>query len=230
MSGPLSKSVVRSQLAEQRNYFEDAHKKLKAAGASASCIDAFLRGDVEGFVKEFRLEPVTSEENWLRLLIDYLEAARLRDGNALVLDKEEAVEASIEREKNCLGQIAKKYTKIVDRWEKLEPLEFVDTQIQEASETFLYGFYRASFLLCASAVESQLKRIAHQSAERVDVPTLMRIVQEDRELDSALLHACKGLFNTRNLVAHANHNPTFHEVEQTLGIARWIVAELRLLT
>lgn len=76
-------------------------------------------------------------------------------------------EASIEREKSCLKQLTNKYSKIVDRWEQLQHLPFDDPQLEEVSRTFLYGFYRASVMLCASAVETQLKLIV-PSASSLD--------------------------------------------------------------
>lgn len=61
--------------------------------------------------------------------------------------------------------------KIVDRWEQLERLPFDDPQLEEASKAFLYGFYRASVVLCASAVETELKQLA---SPRTALDTTMR--------------------------------------------------------
>jgi hypothetical protein len=61
------------------------------------------------------------------------------DAQSIELDDDEAEEAGIAREKICLEQLTKKYSKIVDRWEQLERLPFDDPQLEEASRTFLYG-------------------------------------------------------------------------------------------
>jgi len=57
-----------------------------------------------------------------------------------------------------LARVARKYGKIVDRWEQLDPLPFDDPQLEEASKAYLYGFYRSGVVLSASALEAVLSR------------------------------------------------------------------------
>jgi hypothetical protein len=116
-------------------------------------------------------------------------------------------------------------------------LAFDDPQIQEASKTFLYGFYRSTVVVCASAVETQLKRIAkvHRlttqfSREESDKdPGAFELIERARAarlLKRDLADQAKDLFWFRNDVAHRKRDPKSDEAKERLGIARMLVTEM----
>lgn len=104
-------------------------------------------------------------EKCLDLVLSFLEALRVSLG-ATNLDYEEAREVAVVRGKLCLREVVRKYSKIVDKWEQLDPLPFDDPQLEEASKAYLYGFYRSSVVLSASALEKHLKRAAGNDKRR----------------------------------------------------------------
>jgi hypothetical protein len=222
-TGPLSEWAVRSQLADNRkDYLKQARSNLERAGVSATDIDSTIeRGELN-----WKFDQAVPGQERLRLMSDFAEALRLvhSDPRDLELDSDEATEAEIKREKLCLQEITAKYVKIVDRWEQLERLPFDDAQLLEASKTFLYGFYRASILLCASAIETQLKRLVpgvEWAAELIHQARARKLISRD-VADHAF-----DLFEKRNRVAHDNSEPTSDDAKEVLVIARKLVAELR---
>jgi hypothetical protein len=173
-----------------------------------AAIDRFLAGEMDDLSDwTFRREVPADER--ARLLSNFFQAVRLSfpDAQSVELD-DEVEEASIEREKSCLKQLTNKYSKIVDRWEQLERLPFDDPQLEEASRTFLYGFYRASVVLGASAVETRLRHIV-PSAPAVDGPfSLIQSAQEGKLIGRDLADIAKALFWFRNRVVHDNRDPS----------------------
>lgn len=194
-----------------------------------AAIDRFIAGEMDD-LSDWKFHPDVSAEERARLLSNFFQAARLSssDVQSAELDGQEIEEANIAREKNCLRQLTKKYSKIVDRWEQLERLPFDDPQIEEASRTFLYGFYRGSVVLCASAVETQLKHLV-PSAPPVDGPfRLIESAQAARMIDRDLADIMRGLFSFRNRVVHDNLEPSHDEAKERLGVARMLVERLRV--
>ena len=168
--GPFSQWAVRTQLADNKpaDFLKGARKDIERAGVPPAAIDRYLAGEVDDF-SDWKFRREVSFDEHARLLTNFFQAVLLSfsDAQSFELDRDELEEASIEREKSCLKQLTNKYSKIVDRWEQLERLPVDDPQLEEASRTFLYGFYRASVVLCASAVETQLKLIV-PSASSLD--------------------------------------------------------------
>jgi len=230
-SGPLSQWAVRSQLADNKpaHFLMGARQNIERAGVPPAAIDCFLAGEMDDLSDwTFRRE-VPAEER-ARLLSNFFQAARLSfpDAQSVELDSDELEEASIEREKSCLKQLANRYLKIVDRWEQLDRLPFDHPQLEEASRTFLYGFYRASVVLCASAVETQLKHIV-PSARDADGPfSIIQSAQEGKLIGRYHADIAKDLFTFRNRVVHDNRDPTHDEAKAWLGYARKLVGELRV--
>lgn len=107
-------------------------------------------------------------------------------------------------------------------------MPFDDAQLEEAPRTFLYGFYRASVVLCASAVETQLKRIV-PSAPAVDGPfSLIQSGQTTKLITRDLADIAKDLFRFRNRVVHDNLEPSHDEAKERLGVARMLVGKFRV--
>ena len=144
--GPLSYWAVRSQLADNKpnQYLNDARKQLERAGVPHEDIDRSLASGMDDWSGWKWRSDVTEEER-TTLLSNFFQALRLRFSSQLpiYLDGQEIQDSDIAREKMCLGQIAKKYEQIVDRWEQLKVLPFDDPQLHDASNSFLHGFYRA---------------------------------------------------------------------------------------
>lgn len=153
--GPLADHTVRSQVAcgRAQEYLKRERKRLEHAGVSSSVIDRFISGDIDDFAALFP-ESMTPEDA-LELISPFLEALRVSRG-PVQLDDEEAQDVAAAREKLCLRELARKYGKIVNRWEQLDPLPFDNPQSEEASKAYLYGFYRSSVVLSASALEGHL--------------------------------------------------------------------------
>lgn len=145
-----------------------------------------------------------------------IEDAELRDSQK---------EIEVARQKNALQEVAEKFKKMLDRWERLEPLEFLDDQVAEATRCFLYGFNRAAIVLCASALERRLKRIARvdyfgKYAELVD----QALPESDYERWA--VQYAKEVFQMRNAVVHHDRNPSLKEAQEALDKTRKVLSEL----
>jgi hypothetical protein len=229
--GPISDSIVRSQVADNKkahlDHLKEAKAKLVRAGMLPTAIDRFLEGDlmaVGDWYNDVRMPPLER----MKLLNNLLEALAYRQADASAIERiaRGDSEVRIRREKNCLKELANKYPKIVARWEQLEPLSFADPQLLEASKAFLYGFYRASIVLCASAVEKELKRICRSSRDDRDSVGDLRYKLGDW-LSSEDNYLCKHLFWIRNEVVHHGYEPSSDDAKAHLGNARSLVAALR---
>ena len=121
-----------------------------------------------------------------------------------------------------------KYSKIVDRWEQLERLSINDLQLAEASKTFLYGFRRATVVLCASAVETHLKRLVASAPDRAGAFDLIEAAEMAKLIEPDLACYARDLFSYRNRVAHENHDPSHDKAKEVLAVARMLVAKLQV--
>jgi hypothetical protein len=227
----FSEWAARSQLAENSplNYLNRARRSLERAGVSTAAIERFLAGDKDD-LSEWTFDPVLSVEERSRLCSNFFQAVRLNcsDAESIELDRDEVAETNIEREKICLAEVTNKYSKIVDRWEQLERLSFDDLQLGEASKTFLYGFYRASVMLCASAVETQMKRLVTSAPERASAFELIDAAERANLIAPDLARHARDLFRTRNRVAHDNRDLLHDEAKEVLVVARMLVAKLQV--
>lgn len=115
--GPLSQWHVRSQLADNKpaNFLKGARQNIERAGVPPAAIDRLLAGEDD--LSDFKFRREVSADERLKLLLNYFQAARLNfpDAQSVELDSDELEEASIEREKVCLKELTKRYSKIVDR-------------------------------------------------------------------------------------------------------------------
>lgn len=94
-----------------------------------------------------------SSSEWVGLVLEFLGALAIsKNLKNFPQDFEDEAEVDAAKEKMCLREICRKYEKIVDRWEKLEPLP-----LEEATRCNLYGFLRATVLLSASALENRFR-------------------------------------------------------------------------
>jgi hypothetical protein len=216
--GPLAEHAVRSQLAGGRRgeYLRRERKRLERAGVSAATIDRFLSGDIDDLAAIFPEAMPRGEA--LELVLPFLEAWRVSVG-ATTLDREEEQEVATAREKLCLREVARKYGKIVDRWEQLDPLPFDDPQLEEASKAYLYGFYRSGVVLSASALEGRLKQAAGDQKER-GYSELVEDAAVSLGMNWAWIQQAKAVFRFRNRVVHDGYSPTHDEAGEVLCSAR----------
>jgi len=114
--------------------------------------------------------------------------------------------------------------------------------ITEASRCYLYGFFRGTVLLSASAVETTLRRVLSPTAiERIDARlpgAFKRLVDESisahllgesRRIgeEPVLATYSRLLFDTRNRVAHGGYDPQMTAAEEMLHKGREIVEFVR---
>jgi len=226
--GPLSEWATRSQLADDSrpNYLNQARKSLERAGVPTAAIDRFLTGETDD-LSDWTFDPALSFAERAGLCSNFFQAVRLSFSNArsVELDSDEVEEANMAREKICLAEVTNKYSKIVDRWEQLERLSFDDPLLMEASKTFLYGFYRASVVLCASAVETQLKRLIPAASDRNGVSDLIKAAETAKLIEPDLASHARDLFTFRNRVAHDSRDPPYDKAKEVLGVARMLVTK-----
>lgn len=226
--GPLGEYIARSQTAgEHRDYLKHARKRLEREGVSPGAIDRFLHGDLDALPD---LVPASvSHEESLRMFGDLLDAWRvsqIRERDAMAeLNDDERQEVDLQREKLCLKEIVTRYGKIVDWWEQLDTLRFQDQQLEEGSRAYLYGFYRASVVLSAAALEKHLKRIT--AVEWLGkYRGLVEQAAAALGLDHAWVDQACSVFQIRNKVVHEGHVPSHDEAKLVLGNARGALAKI----
>lgn len=222
--GPLAEHVVRSQVAGSRPeaYLKRERRRLEKAGVSAAAIDRVIGGDSEALGGLFPAAMPFEES--LDFLLPFLEALRVSMG-AADLDHKEAGEIDVAREKLCLLEVVRRYAKIVDKWEQLDELPLYDSQLEEASKAYLYGFYRASVVLSASALEKHLKRAAGP-VRCNDSSELVEEAAARLGMGMAWIDQAKHVFWLRNRVVHDGHGPTPDEAKLVLVNARGAIASL----
>lgn len=225
--GPVSDAVVRSQVADNRtDYLGRARQNLKRAGISDELLDGILGGDFASFTDWWASSPLGNAEK-AALMNPLLEAMRLTSTGVTNLELSTDDQAAVDeqREKRCLQELAGKYPKIVKRWQQLEQISFDDVRLEEASKAFLYGFYRASVVLCASTVESQLKRIC--GSDRMGAFDLIELAHQSGRLPREIADHTRELFRVRNGVVHDDRETSSDRAKEMLAVARMLVAELR---
>jgi len=223
-AGPLAQHVVRSQVSGSRPeaYLKRERRRLERAGIPAAAIDRVIGGDIEAVASLFP-EGMPSEE-CLDLLLPFLEALLVSKG-ATDLDHEGAGDIDAARGKICLLEVVGRYAKIVDKWEQLDELLFYDSQLEEASKAYLYGFYRASVVLSASALEKHLKRAAGVD----DFNRYSELVEDAAArsgMGMAWTELAKSVFQLRRRVVHDDHAATHDEAGAVLTNARGAIASL----
>jgi hypothetical protein len=157
-------------------------------------------------------------------------------------EAEKRSELNVAVQKVYLQELSRVYEKVVERAASLETLSFSDPQLSEASRCYLYGFFRGTVLLSASALETALRAAVGTSGlERVNAGRegfFSRLVDEAvsegrlgkprRVGDEPELAAySRKIFKTRNAVAHGGYDPPSKTAEEILNIAREVVEFVR---
>jgi HEPN domain-containing protein len=232
---PIGEWYVRSQTVEKHpNYLQKARRRLEALGGPPEAVDDFLKrwssqGDFS--FTGWRWIPSVPKQERSDALLQLMEAAMIPRyvNSGAEMDHDDLREAELARQKLYLREIALKYLRLVDRGGALDPAIFEDKQLEEASKCFLYGFYRATIVLSAAAVEKHLKEATgkdwiNKYSQLVDFAYLAGKLGKKPD---DLAEPAKDLFKRRNEVVHDGWNPTEDDAGELLGIAKTIVDHIR---
>jgi len=232
---PIGEWYVRSQTAEkQPNYLQKARRRIEALGGPPEAIDDFLKrwsSDGDCKLTGWQWTPAVSVQERADALLQLMEAVSISRyvHKDLSMDRDDLREAELARQKLYLREIASKYFRLADRGGALDPVTFDDQQLEEASKCFLYGFYRATIVLSAAAVEKHLKDATgkdwiNQYSELIDFAYFAGMLAKKR---SDLADPAARLFQKRNEVVHKGWNPAEDDAGELLGIAKTLIDHLQ---
>ncbi len=241
---PGHEAEVHARVAAERPAFvERASRRLQAAGVNRAHVSLLL--DVLGGKK---VEPIELEgkfafekgsEQW-KVFGDLLSAVLFERG----LDEDEPRseaevrhEVSVATQKHYAQELARLFPKVVQRAGTLEALDAVDPQLNEASRCYLYGFFRATVLLGAGALEGCLKAATGdgESATPGDSRGMYRRLVERATMagvlgsrppmghDPAFPDYAIEVFKKRNKVAHEGLDPGRDDALEVLTKSRQVV-------
>jgi hypothetical protein len=131
-------------------------------------------------------------------------------------------------EAKFLKELTERFPKIVERAATFDWLSFADGQIREASRCYLYGFFRATVVIAAAAVEKRLKgiaRIAWLESYEALISAVYGPAGTQGE-DRARAGVLNDLFALRNLIVHQGHEPQAEEATKALDSAREVLDSL----
>lgn len=230
---PVGESYVRSQTASKHpDYLQRARRRLERLGGPSAVLDKYIEKYAEG---EFDLagwqwKSSVSIQERSEALLQLMGALALRveaEGTH-TLDDTEIREVEMAREKMYLQQLTEKYAKMVDRGARLEPISFQDPQLEEASRCYLYGFYRASIVLSAAAVEMHLKRSLGKREDSFHkFNDLVAEAESNNKLTRDLSGSAIEISRIRNPVAHAGSESDHDNAILILGLAKEVIHHLQ---
>jgi hypothetical protein len=234
-------------------YLRRARQQLESTGIEPSEINAFLdlfeRGeDFSPVVAPWHInQPVRFDA-----FVNVLHALALRRGAtvddlATESERRGAIDAAIE--KVYLDEISRLFESLVSRARPLEQLRFEDAQLNEASRCFLYGFFRGAVVLCASALETNLRAaVGPSGVARVDERTsisngrrrgFFNCLVDDADSKAVLgprtrpgeepplVGYSRSIFSERTKVVHKGVVPTKDLAEELLMKARQVIEYIR---
>ena len=226
---PLAEWYSRSQVASKHpDYVQQARRRLESLGVPSAAIDAVEQGgfDFNGWrwndsaTRDQRYEAL---HFFLQALIIYRQKVSTAE-----IDHGEQNEVEAGRQKFFLREVAAKFRRLLNEIWAHDPLDFHHPQLEEASRCFLYGFYRATIVLGAEAVDECLKEATDKRdgsyRDRVKTAFWKGKLGEDYKL---LGEPTETLFDKRHQVVHNNWNPTEDEAGQILGMAKRVVDHLK---
>ena len=221
-ANPLLQKYLRAQLArKQPSYFQQVTRLLKQKGIPPVSLEKIASGEIKQFPRS-----LFKTEN-LKLLTILIEAYLAETSNdpEQHLDEDLRTQLTVALQKVALLEISRKYEKLVGRWKKLKALTYEDAQLEEATRCFLYGFYRASVVLSASALEKYLKRAANIECFQT-YADLVEKTQKAGKLNDDFTGMAKGVFQQRNKIVHDNKEPDIDLARQMLEWARLLIEHL----
>lgn len=223
------------------HYVRQARARLEAAGIEPVLIDRFLErfeaGDVETAFEGWHVNVPGTDR--LDALINFMQALAIRRGAAIETfgtDAERKRELDLALEKVYLEQLARLFEGVVRRAGGLDTLAVSDAQLNEASRCYLYGFFRATVLLSAGAVEKCLKEaLCLGERDHVEYKPLVADAVSMGKLgtptrigvEPVLADYARDIFAQRNLVAHRGQEPPSHAAAELLVKAREVVEFVR---
>jgi hypothetical protein len=249
---PLRESQVYGQVATERSaayYVSQAKARLEDCGVDAETISTLMQGFRGSDVNWDSLAGKFAEPRRLRALADLLQALVLEKGLEPDDDSsefEKTRELHLAVQKIYLRELSQLYDSVVRRAASLEALAFFDPQLNEASRCFLYGFFRATVILSASAVESKLRSALGPSGiDRVDERIrshrnrgfFNRLVDEADSQnvlgsrtrpseEPPLVAYSRKVFEERTKVVHKGLVPTKELAEELLTKARQVIEHI----
>lgn len=221
-ASPLTDWYTRAQLAgTQPDHLKSARRRLADLGVPEESVDRFLAGQFDELSGWHLKKP-----EYLKALSNLMEAVQIaRKTIAGGMDEDEDRRLAREREKLHLLDAVKRYGAVLSRITQLDPMEFTDAQLEEASRCYLYGFNRAAVVCAAASVETHIK--SRTGKKRFDkYSELIDTAFWSGLLDGSHREAASGVFETRNKVVHHGLNPSSDEAVTTLILARSIVESL----
>jgi len=216
---------VRSQLGSKHpDYMAAARKRLRAAGVSNAQMDAFLANpkDWEG---GWTLARGVSVQEFAEAMAEFLGACRVARGD-YEPGPDEQVGVDDARERIFLQRLANRYSSSLKRASLLEALAFEDPQLYEAAECHLLGFYRATTMLSAAALERHLASRL-RAPERTEAARLVGMALQRGLLDEADKARAERVFWLRNRVAHDGYVPEAVDAEFALDHSRSLIGQVR---
>jgi hypothetical protein len=226
---PLAEWYSRSQVAGKHpDYVQQARRRLESLGVPPAVIDGFVQAEFD--FTGWRWNDSATPEQRLEALHFFMQALSIppQKGPTAEVDHGELNEVEVGRQKWYLKELATKFRRLVSECSAHDPLDFHDPQLEEASRCFLYGFYRATIVLSAAAVEKYLKEATGKKSGTY--PALVDFALWSGKLganEEFLAGPTKALFEKRNHVVHDNWNPPEHEAGEILGVARKVVDHLK---
>lgn len=242
---PGHEAEVHARVAAERPAFvERASRRLQAAGVNREDLSLLL--DVFGGKKvepselagKFAFEK--GSERWKafgELLSAVLFERGLDEDDEPRSEDERRHEGALAAQKHYAQELARLFPKVVQRAGTLAPLDAVDPQLNEASWCYLYGFFRATVLLGAGALEGCLKaatgneepatsRDSRGMYQRlVDRATTKGVLGSRPPMghDPAFPEYAIEVFKKRNKVAHEGLDPGRDDALEVLTKSRQVV-------
>lgn len=240
---PKGEATVHARVAAPKpSFVKRARRRLSAAGVDqehvALLLDA-LEGkqvDASQLAGKFAFEK--GSEQW-RAFGDLLSAVVFERGLEVEAqsEAEDRLHASVATQKHYAQEFAQLFPNVVQRAGSLEELEAVDPQLNEASRCFLYGFFKATVLLSAGALEGCLRKIAgdEDPSPKQDSRGMYRRLVERAAAKRALgagptegqqhvfSEFALEVFKRRNEVAHEGREPSRTVALEVLTKSRQIV-------
>lgn len=225
---------IRAVLAEaSADPLGKARKALKQAGFDSELIDAVVSAasaansadELRGVVRDWLPRMQIGDAADLTHLLAFVEAIRIKgvqSGQFLLSDAEQQTLRSAFALR-FLKELAERFPKVVERAADFDDwLSYYSPHLREAVRCYLYGFFSASILVAAAALDVRMNTIAHAPGV-VPYKVLIAAVFGVAGVlghDKALASALEDLFEYRNEVAHGGVEATREKAVEVLSLVR----------
>jgi len=235
---------VRAVLAEAPlDSLGNARKALKQAGLDSTLIEGVVSDaaaansaeELRNVVTDWLPRMQVGDDADVIHLLAFLEAIRIRgvQGGQFFLSDAERQTLKSAFESRFLKELAERFPKVVERAADFDDwLSYYSPHLREAVRCYLYGFFSASILVAAAALDVRLNTIAHAD-EVVSYKALVAAVFGVAGVlgrDSALASALEHLFEYRNKVAHGGVEATREKAVEVLLLVRGTLDRIESVT